>query len=385
MLDWQQQKEKDFLKREASYREQLEQKDKESALQLEAEKKKLSETLEVSLRKQLSGDYEVQLKMLEQQVESNNEKLKEARSKELEFLKKQQELLNKEQELEIKLQEMLLSERSKLTDTIRQEESEKIKLKETEFQLKVKELEEKLESQKKLAEEMKRKAEQGSMQAQGEVQELLLEELLKAAFPFDTVSEVGKGVRGADCTLQVHNRLGQHCGTIIFESKRTQHFSIEWIEKLKADMRSQGADVAVLVTAAMPKDLERFGEREGIWICSFAEVKPLVAVLREGIMKVAAALKSQENKGDKMTMLYDYLTGNEFTEQWRAIREGFLTMRHSITREREQMEKLWKAREKQLDKVLLNLAGFKGSIEGIAGSDVHVALLEDSADLLTDE
>lgn len=377
MLEWQQQKEQDFQKKEVAFKQQLEQKEKEATAQLEAEKKKLAASLEENLRRQLSNDYEVKMKMLEEQVASNSEKLKEARQKELEFLRKEQELLNKEQELEIKLQKMLLDERSKLTETIRQEEADKIKLKENEYQLKLKELEEKFEQQKKLAEEMKRKAEQGSMQTQGEAQELLLEELLRSTFPFDVVSEVGKGVRGADCIQTVRNKLGQDCGKIIFESKRTQAFSQEWIEKLKADMRSQGADVAVIVTQTLPKDMERFGEKEGVWVCTFPEVKALVHVLREGIIKVAAALKSQENKGDKMNMLYAYLTSTEFSEQWNAIREGFLSMRQSIVKEREQMEKLWKSREKHLEKVLLNMAHFKGSIEGIAGQDFHLNLLEE--------
>ena len=377
MLEWQQQKEQDFQKKEVAFKQQLEQKEKEAIAQLDAEKKKLAASLEENLRRQLSTDYEVKMKMLEEQVATNSEKLKEARQKELEFLKKEQELLNKEQELEIKLQKMLLDERSKLTETIRQEEADKIKLKENEYQLKLKELEEKFEQQKKLAEEMKRKAEQGSMQTQGEAQELLLEELLRSTFPFDVVSEVGKGVRGADCIQTVRNKLGQDCGKIIFESKRTQAFSQEWIEKLKADMRSQGADVAVIVTQTLPKEMDRFGEKEGVWICTFPEVKALVHVLREGIIKVAAALKSQENKGDKMNMLYAYLTSTEFSEQWNAIREGFISMRQSIVKEREQMEKLWKSREKHLEKVLLNMAHFKGSIEGIAGQDFHLNLLEE--------
>jgi hypothetical protein len=380
MQAWQLKKETEYRQREEEIQKQLAQKDKETALLLEAEKKKLAETLEANIRKQVSSDYDVQLRLLNQQVESNTEKLKQAQQRELEFLTKQQELVNKEKELELQLQRMLLEERSKLSDIIRQEEAEKTALKENEYHLKLKELEEKFEQQRKLAEEMKRKAEQGSMQSQGEVQELLLEEVLRHAFPFDVISEVGKGVRGADCVQTVRNKFGQDCGAIIFESKRTQAFSNEWIEKLKADMRSQGADVAVIVTQTLPKDMERFGEKDGVWICTFPEVKALVHVLREGIIKVNAALATQENKGDKMNMLYTYLTSNEFSEQWRAISEGFRSMRQSILKEREQMEKLWKQREKQLEKVLLNMAHFKGSIEGIAGQEFHLNLLEEGDD-----
>jgi hypothetical protein len=234
-----------------------------------------------------------------------------------------------------------------------------------------------LEDQKKLVEEMRRKADQGSQQLAGEVQELALEALLKQHFPFDQVEEVGKGVRGADCILTVRNQFGSPCGRIIFESKRTKDFQPAWIGKLKDDLRSQGADLAVLVTSALPKDMPRFGEKDGVWICGFDEVKPLVHVLRDSILRVAALTRSQENKGEKMQMLYSYLTSNEFAEQWKAIREGFMAMKQSIEKERDTMERLWKAREKQLERVLLNATHIKGSIEGIAGQDsIHMNLLD---------
>jgi hypothetical protein len=222
------------------------------------------------------------------------------------------------------------------------------------------------------------------MQLQGEVLELLLEELLQATFPFDKIEEVGKGVRGADCIQTVRNQFGNEAGRIIYESKRTKDFSNDWIEKLKSDMRTLGADVAVIVTQALPKDMERFGEKDGVYICTFAEVRSVSLLLRNAILKIADAKKSQDNKGDKMVMLYDYLTGGEFSENWKAIREGFLSMKLSIQRERDAMEKLWKAREKQLEKVLINAAQIKGSVEGIAGTDVNLNLLEDTDPILLD-
>jgi len=355
-------------------------KNDEFQLKLEEEKKNIRQSLEENIRKNISADFENKLKLAEQNNKDNEEKLKLSRAKELEFLKKENELKAKEEELELSLQKKLNEERSKLSVEIRQLEEQKNAAKETDYQLKVKDLEEKLESQKKLAEEMRRKAEQGSMQSQGESQELLLEELLRTTFPFDVISEVGKGVRGADCIQTVRNNLGQECGKIIFESKRTKDFANDWIEKIKADMRSQGAEVAVIVTQALPKDFDRFGEKEGVWICSFAEVKPVVQMLRNGIIKLSTALKSQDNKGDKMHLLYDYLTSREFAEQWQAIREGFMSMRNSIQKERDAMERFWKAREKQLDKVVLSAAHVRGSIEGISGTDVDLNLIEDSTD-----
>jgi len=352
-------------------------KNEEFQIKIEEEKIRLQQILEENIRKSISSDYENQLRLLQQSNKENEEKLKEARQQQVEFLKKEQELKTKEAELELSVQKKLQMERERLSVEIRKLEEQRIAAKETEFQLRMKEMEEKLETQRKLADEMKRKAEQGSMQLQGEVQELALEEMLQAAFPFDMITQVSKGVRGADCIQAVRNNFGQECGKIIYESKRTNAFAVDWIEKLKADMRSLSADIAVIVTKTMPKDMDCFGIKDGVWICSFSEVKALASVLRDGVIRVFNTAKSNENKGDKMHLLYGYLTSNEFAEQWKAIREGFMAMKLSIQKERDTMERLWKSREKQLEKVLLNAAHIRGSIEGISGMDaVDLNLLE---------
>ena len=348
---------------------------------LQKEKIRLESELQQQLRKSISGDFENELKMLRQNMSDNEEKLKLARQKELEYLKKEQELKNKEQEIEIQIQKQLLTEREFLTQQIRREELDRNLVKETEYQLKLKELEKQLEDQRKLAEEMKRKAEQGSMQLQGEAQELLLEEILKDHFPYDTISEVGKGVEGADCIQTVRNHIGVDCGRIIFESKRTKTFNNSWVEKLKTDMRNKQADVAILVSQVYPKDMGCFGERDGVWICSFSEVVALTHALRHTIIRIAETKKAEENKGEKMQMLYSYLTGIEFRQQIETIVEGFLSMKNSISKERVQMEKLWKEREKQLEKVLLSTSGMYGSIKGIAGASIsNIPLLEEGAE-----
>ena len=369
------QQQKDFEKK----------KEKENELfaeRIQKEKLKIENEVQEKLRKSISNDFENQLKILQQANNDNEEKLKSARQKELDFLKKVQELKNKEDEMEIALQKKLSEERVALTDLIRRQEVEKNTIRENEHNLKLRELEKQLEDQKKLANEMKRKAEQGSMQLQGEVQETALEEILRNNFPFDAITEVGKGVRGADCIQLVRNNFGQECGKIIYESKRTENFGNDWIEKFKKDMRSTGADIAVLVTKKMPKEMDCFGLKEGIWICTFSEVKALANVLRDGIIRVYNSAKSQENKGDKMHLLYNYLTSNEFSEQWKAIREGFMSMKRSIQTERNAMEKMWKAREMQLSKVLLNSSHIQGSIEGIAGMDSIDLNLLDEPNLL---
>lgn len=386
MLSFKKQKEDEFARREKELIAQAQLKEAEFAKKLQEETVRLQQSLEEKLRKTITGDFENKLRLLQQSNKEQEDKLTLARQKELEFLQKEQNLKNREAELELSVQRKLQEERGKLSEELRKIEEQKTAARETEYQLRLRELEKQLDDQKKLAEEMRRKADQGSMQLQGEVQELILEEMLKSAFPFDLVCEVGKGVRGADCMLIVRNNVGQECGKIIFESKRTKHFDKHWIEKLKADMRSTAADIGVIVTQAMPEQVATFGQLDGIWICTFSDVSALIHVLREGIIKIFQAAKTQENRGDKMHMLYAYLTSNEFSEQWKAIREGFQAMNQSIQKEREAMEKLWKMRQKQLEKVLLNAAHIKGSIEGIAGSEnIQLDLVDDVDPMLLDE
>ncbi|QNN40813.1 DUF2130 domain-containing protein [Pedobacter roseus] len=383
MLSFTKQRDKEYQDKVAALDAEKLQQQKAFETQLAEEKTKLKDNLEENLRKSIAADFETKLQMLEGTAKDNAEKLRLAREKELEFLRREESLKVKEEEMELAFQRKMQEQRNELVEQIRKQEAEKNSIKDTEHQLRLKELEKQLDDQKKLAEEMKRKAEQGSMQLQGEVQELILEELLRSNFPFDLIEEVGKGVRGADCVQVVRNQFGQECGKIIYESKRTKDFGGDWIEKLKKDMRSMGVDVAVIVSQCYPKGMDCFGQRDGVWICSFEEVNAVAYVLRDGILRLSSAMKSQENRGDKMHMLYDYLMGAEFSEQWKAIREGFMSMKLSIQRERDAMERLWKAREKQLEKVLLNATHIRGSIEGIAGSDsVQLSLTDDDDALL---
>ncbi len=370
MQEYTQQKEEEYRKKETEFSTKERQQQLQFEQRLTEEKKQLQAIIEQSLRKSIGSDYENQLQLLQNAKNESDEKLKTARQKELEFMQKENALKQREEELELSVQRKLQEQRNELSEQIRKQETERFNLKDTEYQLKQKELEKQLDDQKKLVDEMKRKAEQGSMQLQGEAQELILEELLRDYFPFDVISEVGKGVRGADCVQTVRNTFGQECGRIIYESKRTKDFGGDWIDKLKKDMRAIGVDVAVIVSQCYPKGMDCFGEKDGVWICSFDEVKAVAYVLRDGIIKLANLAKAQDNKGDKMHLLYDYLVSNEFGEQWKAIQEGYISMRQSITVERTAMEKMWKAREKQLDKVLLNATHIKGSIVGIAGADL---------------
>ncbi len=352
MMDWQKKKEEEFEKQTA---------------------KLIAETQAKSAEKTAA-----KLKSLEEDAKTKTLQLQELQKKELDLLRDKTALEQKQKNLEVEIEKRFLEKRKEIEDGAIKREQELFDLKTKEYKLQ-------MEQQQKLIEELKRKSEQGSMQLQGESQEILLEEILKEHFPFDVIEEVGKGVEGADCIQLVRNSSGGVCGKIIYESKRTKAWSNSWIDKLKADMRHSGSDVAILTTQVFPKDMEKFGEKDGVWICNFNEVASVAYLLRNGIIKIYEAQKSQENKGDKMQMLYNYLTGNEFRGQVESILEGFMAMKQSIMKERIQMEKMWKEREKQLEKVLLSTSGMYGSVKGIAGAGVaDIPLLEggDENDLL---
>ncbi len=328
--------------------------------------KKLQER-EAIIKKQAEqkaiSDFEMKLKSLEEENLLQDAKLKEAQLKELEFRKKTKELQEKQEMMELEVQRKMDAERKLIEENARKKEAESQFMKLNEKDLLIQTLQKNLE-------EMNRKVEQGSMQVQGEVQELALEKLLQTSFPFDKIEEVGKGVRGADCIQTIRNNIGKECGKIIFESKNTKEFVQDWIPKLKADMRTAKADVAVIVTKVMPKDMEQFGLKDEVWICTFNEVRALATVLRDGVIKIEQAKASQENKGDKMHTLYDYLIGNEFYNHISAVVQGFTAMKAALEKEKAAMNKLWKEREKQIELVSLNTTSMYGSIQGIAGNSV---------------
>ncbi|MFY0591990.1 DUF2130 domain-containing protein [Roseivirga sp.] len=328
--------------------------------QLREDRKGIEERLKTKLAEEQSDQFQT----LQKELNEKSEQIKELnRTKaEIEKLKREKSELKEaaEAEAQKKLNETLLGEKEK----IKKAEEEK-------NELRFKEMQKQLEDQKRLTEEMKRKQEQGSMQLQGEVQELAIEEWLANQFPLDSIEEIKKGARGGDCIQIVNTRSIQNCGTIYYESKRTKDFQPSWIEKFKADIREKGANIGVLVTEVMPSDMDRMGLRDGIWICNYDEFKGLCAVLRDQIVQVNIAVGSQENKGDKMHMLYDFLTSSTFRMQVEAIVEGFTSMKNALDSEKRAMARIWKEREKQIDKVVNNTIDMYGSVKGIAGNAIQ--------------
>ncbi|GGW63769.1 hypothetical protein DFQ11_102207 [Winogradskyella epiphytica] len=328
--------------------------------QLKSSKREIEAKLKLKLKEEQSDQFDA----LQKELNEKSEQVKELnRSKaEIEKLKREKGELKEaaEAEAQKKLNDILIAEREKIK-----------KAEEDKNELRFKEMQKQLEDQKKLTEEMKRKQEQGSMQLQGEVQELAIEEWLAAKFPLDTIEEIKKGARGGDCIQIVHTRTEQNCGSIYYESKRTKDFQPSWIEKFKADIRDRGANIGVLVTEVMPSDMDRMGLREGIWICNYEEFKGLCTVLREGIIQVNNAIVTQENKGDKMDLLYDYLTSSTFRMSIEAIVEGFTQMKSDLDSEKRSMQRIWKQREKQIEKVIINTIDMYGSVKGIAGNAIQ--------------
>ena len=354
----------DSLKdREEAIKEQKEKFDEElrkaTSTQLKIEKQKLQE----QIKKELQEEQNESIRFLKKELAEKSNQVKELnKSKALiEKLKREKEEIESKikADAEIALTKRLQEEKENIKKVL--EEQNELKFRQKEQQLK------QLKDQLQIAQ---RKAEQESMQLQGEVQELAIEEYLASKYPFDVIEEIKKGARGADCIQVVHTREVQNCGKIYYESKRTKEFQKSWIEKFKADIRDKGADVGVLVSEALPKDMDRMGLFDGVWVCTFEEFKGLSAVLRESIINLSLAKKSEENKTDKMSLLYNYLTSKEFSMQIEAIVEGFTQMQSDLDSEKRSMARIWKQREKQINKVLENTVGMYGSIKGIAGNAI---------------
>ena len=336
-------------------------------------KAQLNESLLVEkakLKEQLEQDQAERIKAMQTELDDNAKKvisLNKAQS-EVERLKREKQSLRTEIELESQkiLTEKLASQSAKIQQQVNNQVEFKIAEKETV----INQLKQKLT-------EAQRQAEQGSTQLQGEVQELAIEEWLSSNFPLDTIEEIKKGANGADCIQIINTQVRENCGSIYYESKRTKNFQPSWIEKFKSDIQVKGASIGVLVTQSMPDGMKSLGQKDGVWICTYEEFKNLSKVLRQSLIQVNQAIVTQENKGDKMGMLYDYLTGNEFQMQIEAIVEGFTQLKSDLESEKRSMQSIWKKREKQIERVLLNTNHMYSSVKGIAGNAVqNVALLE---------
>ena len=359
------QKQSEDLKNEKDAFEKKKQKENELFQErLNAKLQEERKSLETFLKNKIEKEKSDEFLLLQKELNEKSEQLKELNKSKAEVEKLKREKDELKSAIEAEAQRVLNETLSIEKDKIKKAEQDK-------NELVLKELQKQLEDQKKLTEEMIRKQEQGSMQLQGEIQELAIEEWLRSNFPLDTIQEVKKGARGADCRQVVNTKSKEACGCIYYESKRTKDFGKGWIEKFKNDIREHGANIGIFVTDTMPAGMERMGLREGVWICSYEEFKGLCHVIREHIIALDLALSSQENKGDKMVLLYDYLTSNEFKLQVEGIIEGYTQMKIDLETERRSIMGHWKKREKQLQKVLNNTNFMYNSLRGIAGNAIQ--------------
>ena len=312
---------------------------------------------------ELMLENENNIKEINNELNQKSKEIKRLKDVEAEIIELRRKTRESEENAELNIQkrihEALESESKRLVDQANQKS-----------QFEIKTLKKQLGDQINLTKEMQRKQEQGSVQLQGEAGELIIEEWLKDRFKLDDVTEIKKGENGADCLQTINTREKLNCGTIYYESKRTKTFQNSWIDKFKNDIREKGADVGVLVTKTMPSGSDKICKIKGVLVCGFNEFKVIAPVLRDSLLQLNSVHSAEENKADKMALLYNFLTSNEFKLHVEGVVEGITQMQEEMIREKNMHKKLWKQREKQLEKVVDNTIGIYGAIKGIAGKSI---------------
>ena len=310
-----------------------------------------------------------QTKALEEELGEKNQKLKEFQQQEIELRKQQRKLQEEKEAFELESARKMDEERKKIAEEASRKAVE-------EQQLKMREKDDQLTAMKKQIDELKRKAEVGSQEAQGEALEQELQEYLERTFPYDKFEEVKKGARGADILQIVHNQTGKECGKILWESKNTKDFQKGWIEKLKKDQQRDNADIAVIMSVALPKEIDNFGTYESIWITDYKSAIGLATALRQGLIEVARQKLITAGQDSIKDVLYQYITGQEFIMRIRAVVEAFQRMNDELAKEKRAMTKIWNSREKQITTVIENIVGIHGSIEGLVGGQKALPEIE---------
>jgi len=353
--------------REAALSKAKEALDEQVAEKLKGERTRIAAEESKKAKLALANDLEQKSKdLIELQdiLKQRDEKLAEAQKAQADLLRKQRELDDAKRELDLTIEKRV---QEGLTATREQAKKEAEDI----LKFKVMEKEQTIAAMQKQIEELKRKAEQGSQQLQGEVQELELEALLSAKFPMDQIQPVQKGEYGGDVLQRVTSPLGHDCGTILWESKRTKNWSDGWLVKLREDQRQAKAELAIIVSQALPKDVETFDLIEGVWVAHPKTALPMAMALRQSLMEVAAARKATEGQQTKMEIVYDYLMGPRFRQRVQAIVEAFSTMQEDLDKERKVITKQWAKREEQIGRVMQATVGMYGDLQGIAGKTLQ--------------
>lgn len=363
-------KDAEVAKREAAIKEQQiaiakakDEIDEQIVEKLKSERKIIAAEEAKKAKALIGDDLETKTKELtelQEVLKQRNEKLAEAQNAQAELIRKQRELDDAKREMELTIETRIQESLAMVRDKAKLEAEEGLKLK-------VAEKEHTIEAMQKQIEELRRKADQGSQQLQGEVQELDLESMVRAAFPMDTLDPVPKGEHGGDLIHNIIGPMGQNCGKMLWESKRTKNWSDGWLAKLREDQRAAKAEIALIVTQVLPKDVDSFNLIDGIWVTSPRFAIPVAIALRHSLIGLANARLAGEGQHSKMELIYQYLIGPRFRQRIEAVVEKLSDMHKDLDRERKTMTKLWAKREEQIRCVAESTAGMYGDMQGIAG------------------
>jgi hypothetical protein len=349
---------------------------------LEIERRQVAAQEAERAKQNVAADLERQARELADQqtrLEALNGKLQAAQEQEAEFLRQKRALEDERRELKLQVERQVQQELESVRRLAQQQVEE-------EMRLQVKDKDDAIQGLRRQIDELKRKAEQGSQQAQGEVLEIQAEQQLRSRFPMDEIQPVPKGEFGGDLLHTVKDSSGQPCGRILWEFKRTRNWSDGWLPKLRGDQRAAGAELAVLVTQALPRDVTLFDQIDGIWVSSLGCTLPVAVALRQAVIELARARRASEGEQTKAQEVYSYLTGPQFRHRVETIAEKFTDMRADLDAERKFMERQWAKREKQLELVLKASEGINGDLQAIAGRTVDaIDALQPQMRLLPEE
>jgi hypothetical protein len=360
-------REKTLHEREAVLQKQKESMDEQVAQKMQQEQARIA--AEEAKKAKLAVGNELNQKVIE--INDLQDILKQKDIKLADAQKAQADLIRKQRELDDAKRELELTVEKRVETGLAAAREKAKKEAEDEMKLKVMEAEQTIASMQRQIEDLKRRAEQGSQQLQGEVQELELEMLLGTRFPRDTIQPVPKGEFGGDILHRVIGPLGQQCGTILWESKRTKNWSDGWLPKLREDQRAAKAEIAVILSQVLPKEVETFGLVDQVWVAHPKVALPVAIALRQTLIEIACARQASEGQQTKMEMVYQYLTGPRFRHRIQAIVEAFSSMREDLDRERKAITKQWSKREEQIDRVMQATVGMYGDLQGIAGKTLQ--------------
>jgi hypothetical protein len=366
----QQAKEVELQAREEKLQEAEQSIEQQVKKRLEIEKASVARKALEKAREEVS----LEVRDLRTDAADKSQKLEEAQQNELKLRKEKRDLEAAKKTFELDAARKLDAERERIRSEVGDAFLE-------EHRLKNAEKDHKLQEALRINQDLQRKLQQGSQQTQGEVLEEELEEILKSHFPFDQILPVAKGVRGADVLQRVNARSGIYCGAMIWETKHAKNWSDAWIEKLKSDQREAKADIAIIVTDALPRDVTTFGYRDGVWICACRLAVGIAIALRYALIEVARAKTATAAKNEVIETLFKYLTGPEFRHRVEAIVSGFISMKEDLDEEKRIATRRWARREKQLDSIITNTSGMYGDLQGLIGTSLQpIAALESGHD-----